>query len=371
MSKENKDQNIKSDHSENMEESIKGWSKVSKKKKPITAHLIWFSFAVLAIVIFLILASRSHNKNLSSQAQDGGITPVDYQSDLNINMNHIRAGEKENKNEKIRQVKQSREVPFSKRHSKAYMARQNAPTSMYTGSYAVNHTNSPMRSKKSAGVLFSGQGKNAQFGNSVAGTATVEAKQVIRPDYTIASGEFLHAVLETAINSNLPGMVRAIVSQPVYSYTGERMIIPAGSRLIGQYSSAVVQGQNRVMVVWNRVILPGGTSVQINSPGTDALGRAGQRADSLNTHFFARFGESVLLSLIGAGASTLGVNTNDQYNSAAQYRTAIAQSFQQSAQQSLQGTLPMGPTIRIYQGAKINVFVARDLSFYQALSQSH
>ena len=121
------------------------------------------------------------------------------------------------------------------------------------------------------------------------------------------------------------------------------------------------------MVIWSRIILPDGIAVQLNSPGTDSLGRAGQGADSVNTHFLARFGEAALLSIIGAGASSTGVGDGDQYNSAAQYRMAVAQSFQQSAQKSLQGTLPMKPTVHIHQGAAINVFVAHDLSFYHVL----
>ena len=118
------------------------------------------------------------------------------------------------------------------------------------------------------------------------------------------------------------------------------------------------------------MVLPSGIAVQINSTGTDALGRAGQGADSVNRHFFARFGESTLLSLLAAGTSTAGVGNSDQYNSASQYRIAIAQSFQQSAQKSLQGTEAMKPTIHIHQGANINVFVAHDLSFYRVLKSN-
>ena len=113
--------------------------------------------------------------------------------------------------------------------------------------------------------------------------------------------------------------------------------------------------------------MPNGIAVQVNSPGVDSLGRAGQGADSVDTHFFARFGEAALLSIIGAGASNVGVDNLDQYNSAAQYRMAVAASFQQSAQSSLQNTLPQAPTLTAYQGAQINVFVAHDLSFYNVL----
>jgi len=199
----------------------------------------------------------------------------------------------------------------------------------------------------------------------------VTATQVAHPGFTIMAGEFIHAVLETAINSDLPGMVRAVISRPVYSYTGERIIIPAGSRLMGQYSSSMLQGQSRVMVIWNRVVLPNGIAVQLNSPGTDSLGIAGQGADSINRHFLARFGQSVLLSLLGAASATAGVDTSNPYNSVAQYRSAISQSFQQSAQKSLQNSLPIKPTLHIYQGANINVFVAHDLSFFNVLKKEN
>jgi type IV secretion system protein VirB10 len=111
-------------------------------------------------------------------------------------------------------------------------------------------------------------------------------------------------------------------------------------------------------------------SAQINSPGTDQLGMAGQLADDVNTHFFARFGEASLLSIIGAGAANAGVSTTDQYNSAAQYRMAIAQSFQQSADTSLQNTIQTKPTLTVDQGAAINVFVAHDIDFYSVMKSS-
>ncbi len=219
-------------------------------------------------------------------------------------------------------------------------------------------------------ATFAGQSTFDQFGNQNTGASTVFATRVAHPSYSIVSGEFLHAVLETAIQSDLPGMVRAIISKPVYAYTGDTALIPAGSRLIGQYSSTVLQGQNRVFVIWNRVILPNGVSAQLNSPGVDPLGVAGQGADNVNTHFFARFGEASLLSIMGAAAANYGVHPEDQYNSSASYRMAMSQSFQQSAQQSLENSLPMQPTITIHQGAEINVFVARDIDFYPVFSES-
>lgn len=343
------------------------WSKVSKKSNNKLTHFYWFAGAVVAIAVVLMMCS-GHDANDQGKSTSN-ISNNDYSSALSENLDRLKALEQ--------QVPQARLVSNrvfvnssigSQRPSKEYLARQNAPTSMYTGSGSQRQYQENGQQAREA--TLAGEGSNSQFANTAMVTTSIQAKRVQHPGFTIVSGEFLHAVLETAIDSDLPGMVRAVVSKPVYSYTGEREIIPSGSRLIGQYLSSIVQGQDRVMIVWNRVVLPSGIAVQINSTGTDALGRAGQGADSVNRHFFARFGESTLLSLLAAGTSTAGVGNSDQYNSASQYRIAIAQSFQQSAQKSLQGTEAMKPTIHIHQGANINVFVAHDLSFYRVLKSN-
>ena len=179
----------------------------------------------------------------------------------------------------------------------------------------------------------------------------------------------LHAVLNVAMNSDLPGMVTATVSSPAYAYTGALELIPKGSRLIGQYSSAVLQGQSRIFIIWNRVVLPDGVSVDINSPDTDQIGQSGEPADYINRHFWSRFGESVLLSILSAGVSNVDVQSSDQYNSAQAYRIAVADSLQQSAAGTLQQTISTKPTLVRYQGANINVFIAHDLSFYNLYQQ--
>lgn len=255
--------------------------------------------------------------------------------------------------------------------SKQYLARQNAPTNMFSADSAglpAANTQASQVKNDAVQATLAGHNPYADFANQAIMTTAVSAQKIAHPRYTIASGEFLHAVLETAIQSDLPGQIRAVVSQPVYAYVGEMPLIPAGSRLIGQYSSAVAQGQNRVFVIWNRVILPNGVTAQLNSPGVDAIGQSGQGADNVNTHFFTRFGQAALLSIIGAGVANTGVNSQDQYNSAAQYRMAIAQSFQQSANASLQNSLPTRPTLSIHQGAAINVFVAHDIDFYAVMN---
>lgn len=337
------------------------WSKVSAKKIKNRASLYWLLGGAVAILLVLWLSVPSKQSHVTAAPT---VQTTDYHASLHANLARLKVLSQQQP--QTQAVSHEPEMPFIKpQQSKALVARQHAPTTMYTSSSASSSINAP-KANATAATFADGDG-NAHFGNVDTRTTFVTAKRINHPDFAIASGEFLQAVLETAIDSDLPGMVRAVVSRPVYALTSERLLIPAGSRLMGQYRSAILQGQNRVMIIWNRVLLPNGIAVQINSPGTDALGRAGQGADHVNRHFLAHFGEAALLSVIGAGVATGGVDTNDRYNSAAQYRMAIAQSFQQSASQALQGSLPIKPTLHIDQGAKLNVFVAHDLSFYDVL----
>lgn len=176
----------------------------------------------------------------------------------------------------------------------------------------------------------------------------------ISMDNRIAEGRVLAATLETAINSDLPGKLRAIVSSDVWSEDGSRRLIVKGSRLIGEYRSGLVRGQTRVFVIWTRLLEPDGTDVSIGSPGTDDLGRAGLTG-TIDRHFAERFGAAFLLSLIGSattasqGGNTFVINTS--------------QGFGQVAQNSLQDSINIPPTITVDQGTPVQVFVARDLVF--------
>jgi type IV secretion system protein VirB10 len=187
-------------------------------------------------------------------------------------------------------------------------------------------------------------------------------------DFLILQGKFIDAVAETAINSDLPGQVRALVSYDVYAESGRRVMLPRGTRLIGEYNTAIAKGQERLFVVWTRAIRPDGIDIALLSGGSDPLGRAGLRGE-VDTHFWTIFGTSALLSIIGAGAANAGVNAGqDQLNSAAIYRAEIAASLNRSAGRVLDKYLDIKPTIRIANGEKLKVFVARDLHFTAALA---
>jgi len=187
-------------------------------------------------------------------------------------------------------------------------------------------------------------------------------------DFLILQGKFIDAVAETAINSDLPGQVRALVSYDVYAESGRRVMLPRGTRLIGEYNTAITKGQERLFVVWTRAIRPDGVDIALLSGGSDPLGRAGLPGE-VDTHFWTIFGTSALLSIIGAGAATAGVNPGqDQLNSAAIYRAQVADSFNRSAGRVLDKYVDIKPTITIANGEKLKVFVARDLDFSAALA---
>jgi type IV secretion system protein VirB10 len=186
----------------------------------------------------------------------------------------------------------------------------------------------------------------------------------------VAEGSLIHATLETATSSDLPGYLRAMVNQPVYAEDGSQILIPSGSRLIGQYKSGMLQGQSRIFVVWTRLITATGYSITLGSPGVDNLGMAGMGADSVNRHFWARFGQASLLSLLGAGTASVGGGEQSQQTGSGMYREAIASSFSQSANEALQKDTQIAPTLETYQGKPVMVFVAKDLNFQNAV-QDH
>lgn len=183
-------------------------------------------------------------------------------------------------------------------------------------------------------------------------TETATARSMNNPAATVSQGTLIPAILETAINSDVPGYVRAVVSQDVRSFDGSQVLIPRSSRLIGQYKSGLSAGQTRAYVLWSRLIRPDGVSVAIASPGTDEAGQSGLAGD-VNNHFFKRFGSALLLSVVGA-ASAIGTGGASVLASGGGLGAAGV-----ATQQS--GGIP--PTVRVRQGQPIKVFTARDLDF--------
>jgi type IV secretion system protein VirB10 len=173
---------------------------------------------------------------------------------------------------------------------------------------------------------------------------------------TVVEGAIIPAVLETALNSDLPGYVRAVVSRDVRSFDGTQVLIPHGSRLIGQYESGMALGQSRAFVIWTRLIRPDGATIDLSSPATDALGRGGVNG-KVDRHFLQRFGGAMLLTLLN-----LGVNAATEANDTA-IVIASSRAGGDAASVALGKNQDISPTITVPPGAPVRVFVSQDLDF--------
>jgi type IV secretory pathway VirB10-like protein len=189
---------------------------------------------------------------------------------------------------------------------------------------------------------------------------TAHAGRLANTALIAAQGTVISAVLETGINSDLPGFVRAVVSRDVSGFDGSTVLIPRGSKLIGEYKSGMAVGQSRAFVIWSRLITPSGVTINLGSPATDRLGRGGVDGET-NTHFVRRFGAAILLSVINAGLDYLANQASNNNNSAVIVGTP--QAATNIATVALQRDIDIPPTITVPQGQAIRVFVARDLDF--------
>jgi type IV secretion system protein VirB10 len=187
-----------------------------------------------------------------------------------------------------------------------------------------------------------------------------------RPGHEIAAGTIIPAVLLSAINSDLPGSIIAQVRQPVYdTFDYRKLLIPAGTRIVGRYSSDINYGQERVMVAWDEMIFPNGRRINIaGMPGTDAQGASGMR-DKVDTHFWRTWGNALLVSLIGAAAQQAQPQNQGTFNTptASQQATAAAaNSLNETASQVLRKNLNVAPTLEIRPGYLFNIMVNKSVS---------
>lgn len=182
--------------------------------------------------------------------------------------------------------------------------------------------------------------------------------------FEVKAGTVIPAALITGLNSDLPGMVIAQVTEPVFDHrTGRVVLIPQGARLIGKYDSQVGYGQDRVLLVWTRLIWPSGRSMDLaGMTGADATGAAGL-SDRVDTHLpvLARaIGLSTLISIGGAAAQNSLARSNDNLvlqDSAG----GLAAQASQTGQRLVERDLQRSPTLRIRPGFPVRVMVDKDL----------
>ena len=202
-------------------------------------------------------------------------------------------------------------------------------------------------------------GPDEAFLRDGARAAVVEQATVIAdPSRTVVQGTVIQAAMETALDSSLPGAIRAVVSEDVHSFDGSRVLIPRGSKLIGRYNSALEPTQRRVLIAWDRIVTPDGQSVTISAYGADELGRSGTTG-RIDRRLGTRFGSAALVSLISAVPQIAGAAVDDPL--AADVAVDLGEDAEGAASSALEPFLTVPPTIHVDQGARITVLVDRDL----------
>lgn len=173
----------------------------------------------------------------------------------------------------------------------------------------------------------------------------------------LPKGTFIDCTLETAIDSTLPGMTTCVTATDTFGADGTVVLLERGTRLIGETRGEVRQGEARVFVVWTDARTPSGVAVRLDSPGTDALGRSGLEG-TVNRHFWQRFGAAALVSTID-GVVQSEVQSSSRGGTVVLDPTAS----EDVLTEILRGTVNIPPTIRVRNGARIEVLVARDVDF--------
>jgi type IV secretion system protein VirB10 len=176
---------------------------------------------------------------------------------------------------------------------------------------------------------------------------------------TVPQGTLIPAVLETALDSTRPGPARALVTRDVRGFDGSKVLIPRGSRLIGDYKADLQPGQNRALVIWQRLVRPDGATIELASPSADPLGRVGIKG-KVNSHFLERFGSALLQSTLNLG---VGVATSRIAGNNSSVLLALPNSVGSSTGSSLSDSQQFQRTLRVKQGVSVSVFVAKDLDF--------
>ncbi len=208
----------------------------------------------------------------------------------------------------------------------------------------------------------SAQDRQLAFLNQTPDKRTVSPDRVAAPSSknVLQAGAVISAALITGIRSDLPGQITAQVTENIYdSPTGKILLVPQGTRVIGQYDSGVGFGQRRILLVWNRLIFPNGRSIVLErQPGADAEGYAGLE-DGVDYHWGELFKAAALSTLLSVGTESGSSSGESEIVRA--LRNGASNSISQTGQQIVQRQLNIAPTLTIRPGFPVRVIVTRDL----------
>ena len=212
-----------------------------------------------------------------------------------------------------------------------------------------------------------GEAAQTESGASIAQANAV--RYMHNRDKLLLQGTYLRCVLETKIVSEVKGFTSCIITEPVYSASGKYLLLPKGSKVMGQYGSSNPTGP-RMEVIWNRIITPEGVDVTLESPGVDNLGAAGH-VGKFKSHWGSRLASALLISMIsdafkyaateyGPQGQTVTTNTSTTTNP---YESDTANTLKQQAISQLERNNARPNTVTINQGTLINIYTAQDIDF--------
>lgn len=202
------------------------------------------------------------------------------------------------------------------------------------------------------------------------------AQYVNKPDALLVRGTYIRCVLETRIITDLPGFTSCLVTEPVYSINGRRLLLPKGSKMLGSYN---VQDPKfpRVSVIWDRITTPNGIDVSMASPGIDNLGSAGHPG-KLNSHWGSKISSALFISLLSDAFKYAGEKNGPTTTTVTSGGQVIEQPFQSNtartverlANQAVDRYASRPATVTINQGTVVNVYVAKDVDFSGVLARN-
>ena len=216
---------------------------------------------------------------------------------------------------------------------------------------------------------FVQDGEAAQKESGASTAQTNAVRYMHNRDKLLLQGTYLRCVLETKIVSEVKGFTSCIITEPVYSASGKYLLLPKGSKVMGQYGSSNPTGP-RMEVIWNRIITPEGVDVTLESPGVDNLGAAGH-VGKFKSHWGSRLASALLISMIsdafkyaateyGPQGQTVTTNTSTTTNP---YESDTANTLKQQAISQLERNNSRPNTVTINQGTLINIYTAQDIDF--------
>ena len=189
-------------------------------------------------------------------------------------------------------------------------------------------------------------------------TTPVEAQRLPSLRLLLPKGSAIDCTLETAIDSSLPGFTTCVTATDTFGANGEVVLLERGTQLVGEVRDQVQSGMARVFVLWTEARTPDGIVVRLDSPGTDAIGRAGI-GGRVNRHFWQRFGAAMLISVVDAGSQALAQSANRGCGAL----VVNPSGSEEVMTEALRGSVAIPPTVTVPQGTRVEVLVARDLDF--------